>query len=153
MNAPLPAGNGLWFLNSHVTPADAPAGMAIAELFMPYGDAPPLHVHHNEEEVFHLKSGVIRFKVGGEEFVARAGDTLVAPRGVPHQFRVESPQGARCLVITTSTDFDAVVRELGRPASDLGLPEWKDVTPPDAARLAAVCARHGLEIVGPPMAA
>jgi len=153
MNAPLPAGNGLWFLNTHVTPADAPAGMAIHDHYMPYGDAPPMHVHHHEEEVFHLKSGRIRFRVGDEEFIAHAGDTLVAPRGVPHGFRVESPQGARVLVITTGRDFDSVIREFSRPATDLGLPEWHDVTPDEGERLARICRRHGLDVVGPPLAA
>jgi len=148
-----PFGNGLWFLNGHVSPADAPAGMAIHDHYMPYGDAPPTHVHYREEEVFHIKSGRIRFRVGEQELLAGAGDTVVAPRGIPHAFRVESPEGARVLVITTSTDFDNVIREFSRPATDLGLPEWRDVTPEEGARLAAVCLKHGLELVGPPMAA
>lgn len=153
MNAPLPAGNGLWFLNSHVTLADAPAGMAISDHVMPFGDAPPLHVHHDEEEVFHIKSGVVRFRVGAEEFVAGAGETLVAPRGVPHTFRVESPQGARVLVITNGGGFDGLVRDMARPAADLGLPPQQAVTPDLAERLAAACVRNGLEVVGPPLAA
>lgn len=153
MNAPLPAGNGLWFLNSHVTLADAPAGMAISDHFMPYGDAPPTHVHHDEEEVFHIKSGRIRFRIGDEEFIAHAGDTLVAPRGVPHAFRVESPQGARVLVINNGGGFAGLIREFSRPATDLGLPDHTEVTPAMAEQLAKVCARNGIELVGPPMAA
>lgn len=148
-----PAGNGLWFLNGHVSFADAPTGMAIADHHMPFGDAPPTHVHYREEEIFHLKSGVIRFRVGEQEVLARAGDTVVAPRGVPHAFRVESPQGARVLVITTSTDLRNVIEEFSRPATDLGLPEWHDVTPEEGERLALVCRKHGLELVGPPLAA
>ncbi len=153
MNAPLPAGNGLWFLNSHVTLAPAPAGMAISDHYMPFGDSPPLHLHHDEEEIFHIKSGTIRFRVGAEEFVAGAGETCVAPRGVPHSFRVESEQGARVLVITNGEGFDRMVREMARPATDLGLPEPREVTPDLADRLAAACARNGIDIVGPPLAA
>lgn len=153
MNAPLPAGNGLWFLNSHVTLAPAPAGMAISEHYMPFGDSPPLHLHRDEEEVFHIKSGTIRFRVGDEEFIAGAGETCVAPRGVPHSFRVESGKGARVLVITNGHGFEGLVREMSRPATDLGLPEPNDVTSDLAERLAAVCARNGIDIVGPPLAA
>lgn len=148
-----PADNGLWFINSHVSLADAPAGMAIADHYMPFGDAPPTHVHYREEEIFHLKTGVIRFRVGEQDILAHAGDTVVAPRGVPHAFRVESPQGARVLVITTATDFLQVIREFSRPATDLGLPEWRDVTPEDGERLARICVKHGLKLVGPPLAA
>lgn len=153
MNAPLPAGNGLWFLNSHVTLADAPAGMAISDHLMPCGDAPPTHVHDDEEEIFHIKSGRLRFRIGDEEFIAQTGDTLVAPRRVPHAFRVESAQGARVLVITNGGGFDGLIREFSRPATDLGLPEWQDVTPAMADRLAKVCARNGIRLVGPPLAA
>jgi mannose-6-phosphate isomerase-like protein (cupin superfamily) len=153
MNAPLPAGNGLWFLNSHVTLADAPAGMAISDHYMPFGDAPPAHVHHDEEEIFHIKSGRIRFRIGDEEFIAQAGDTLVAPRGVPHAFRVESPQGARALVITNGKSFEGLIRDFSRPASHLGLPEPKEVTQRMAEELAKACLRNRIELVGPPMAA
>lgn len=153
MNAPLPAGNGLWFLNSHVTLADAPAGMAISDHVMPYGDAPPTHVHHDEEEIFHIKSGRLRVRIGVEEFVAHTGDTLVAPRGVPHAFRVESPQGARVLIITNGGGLDGLIREFSRPATDLGLPEPVAVTPEMAQDLAKVCMRNGIELVGPPLAA
>ena len=153
MNAPLPAGNGLWFLNTHVTPAPAPAGMSIAEHVMPFGESPPAHVHHDEEEIFHIKAGTIRFRVGDEEFVAGPGETCVAPRGVPHSFRVESEKGARVLIITNGEGFDRMVREMARPATDLGLPEPAPVTPDLAERLAAACARNGIDIVGPPLAA
>jgi mannose-6-phosphate isomerase-like protein (cupin superfamily) len=153
MNAPLPAGNGLWFLNTHVTPAPAPAGMSIAEHLMPFGESPPVHVHHDEEEIFHIKAGTIRFRVGDEEFVAGPGETCVAPRGVPHSFRVESEKGARVLIITNGEGFDRMVREMARPATDLGLPEPAPVTPDLAERLAAACARNGIDIVGPPLAA
>lgn len=153
MNAPLRTGNGLWFINGHVTLVDAPAGMTISDHHLPHGDAPPAHVHQDEEEVFHIKSGRIRFRVGDEEFLAQAGDTVVAPRGVPHAFRVESPEGARALIITNGGNFEGLIRDFSRPASDLGLPEQQAITPSLAAALTSVCARNGIDVVGPPLAA
>src|SRR3954467_9357130 len=47
-------------------------------------DAPaPLH-HHAEQQIAIVLSGELRFTVGGEERVRRAGDWVVIPPHVPH---------------------------------------------------------------------
>lgn len=146
----------LWFLNSRVAirraSADGPDGVSVAEHWMPYGDAPPLHVHEREDEVFHLLDGMVRFRVGEREIVARAGDTLVAPRGVPHSFRVESAQGARCLVIAPGGDFEGLVRAVSRPAKAPGLPPAAEPTPELIEALGEAARRQRIEILGPPLA-
>jgi hypothetical protein len=68
------------------------------------------------------------------------------------QFRVESPDGARCLTIVRGADFETMVRAASRPASGPGLPEAAAPTPDEIARLARLCAGNGIEIVGPPLA-
>lgn len=143
--------NGLWFLNSLVTRLESQSGLTVSEHVMPFGDGPPTHLHHREDEIFHIHEGEIRFRVGDDEVIGRAGDTLVAPRGVPHVFRVESPQGARVLVVTTGEDFGGVIRDYSRPAERADLPPQQDVTPAMAEALARVTAGHNITIVGPPM--
>lgn len=49
------------------------------------GDGPRLH-RHPYTETFILRSGVVSFVIGTEEIVARAGQVLVVPAGVPHRF-------------------------------------------------------------------
>ena len=44
------------------------------------------------------------------------GETVLAPKGVPHSFRVESREGARCLTITSGGDLENMIREMGEPA-------------------------------------
>ena len=44
----------------------------------------PPHVHPEMEETWEVLSGEARFRIGGEERVARAGDVVVAPPGTPH---------------------------------------------------------------------
>ncbi|BCW90046.1 hypothetical protein sos41_32140 [Alphaproteobacteria bacterium SO-S41] len=151
-----PAALGLSFLNTRVVfhrSALEDSEVSVHEHFMPFGEAPPLHLHHDEDEVFHVIDGVYRVRVGDKEVIARAGDTLVAPKGVPHNFRVESEGGGHCLVITNGAGFEAFVRELSGVAVREALPV--PVAPTDAQQQAMVAAgaRHGIEIVGPPMAA
>jgi quercetin dioxygenase-like cupin family protein len=42
------------------------------------------HVHPRQEERFLILAGEARFTLDGEERIARAGETVVVPAGVPH---------------------------------------------------------------------
>jgi mannose-6-phosphate isomerase-like protein (cupin superfamily) len=42
------------------------------------------HVHPHQEERFIIVTGEAHFTLGGEERIARAGETVVVPAGVPH---------------------------------------------------------------------
>lgn len=146
----------LWFLDTavrvRVGSADGVDGISVIESLAPFGDSPPLHVHTTEDEIFHVLEGVLRLRVGEGERVLGAGETLLAPKGVPHTYRVESPEGSRWLVVTAHGDFERLVRAFGRPAENDGLPEPAGPpTPEQAAALASACRAHGIEIVGPPL--
>jgi quercetin dioxygenase-like cupin family protein len=144
------------FLDSLVTfrlsTSDGQDGISILEHRLPHGSSPPLHVHCTEDEVFHVLEGELRVRVQDQERRFGAGETFLAPKGVPHTYRVESPQGARCLTITVKGDFERFVREMGRPP-DSGVTD-APVDPPSGEnlqQLIATAARHGIKIVGPPL--
>ena len=147
----------LWFLDTLVTirasERDNDDGISVIEHQVPFGSSPPLHVHCNEDEVFHLLSGEARFSLAGEDIAAAAGDTLVAPKGVPHTFVVTSREGARWLTVTGNRDFERMLRATARPAEADALPPCLPPTPEQAAALEAACLAHGIALVGPPLAA
>lgn len=147
----------LWFLNTRVAirraSSEAEDGLCIQEHWMPYGESPPLHVHEREDEIFHLLEGVVRFRVGTEERTVLAGETVVGPKGVPHSFCVESPGGARCLVMTRGGDFEGLIRDVGRPAAAPGLPEPVEPTPAMQAALGEAALANRIALVGPPLRA
>jgi quercetin dioxygenase-like cupin family protein len=45
----------------------------------------PRHTHTREDEVYYVLSGELQIIVGDEVFILREGDSLVAPRSIPHQ--------------------------------------------------------------------
>lgn len=147
----------LWFLSSRVIihrPSGSSAdGMSVAEHWMPFGDSPPLHVHHREDEIFHVLEGAVRFCVAGQEIVVQAGQSALAPKGTPHTFRVESEAGARILVMAPGNDFEGLVREVSSPAERDGLPPPFVPTPTAIQALSGACERHGITVLGPPMVA
>lgn len=146
----------LWFNDTliaiHLSSGAGRDGICVVEHRMPYGDSPPLHVHRNEDEVFHILEGKMRFRVDGRDRLASAGETVLAPKGLPHTYRVESSVGVRCLTITRGSDFETMLRQAGRPAGRPELPPHTEVTPAMIAALTDVCANNGIDIVGAPLA-
>ena len=144
----------LWFLDTHVTirvsARDGSDGIAVLEHRAARGDSPPLHIHHEEDEIFHVLDGEVRFRAGDREHLARAGEVLLTPRGVPHTYCVVSRE-ARMITITRG-GFENFIRAFGRPAEREGLPDPSGPpTPEQAEALAQACRRFGIELVGPPL--
>jgi quercetin dioxygenase-like cupin family protein len=145
----------LWFNNTlvaiQVASAEGEDGICVIEHRMPHGDSPPLHVHRNEDEVFHILEGRIRFVVDGRERIAGAGETIIAPKGLPHSYRVESPEGAHMLTVTRGSDFETMVRQASRPAERPDLPPAAVPTAQMIEMLTRLCAENGIDLVGPPL--
>jgi mannose-6-phosphate isomerase-like protein (cupin superfamily) len=146
----------LWFMDSLVTirvsMSDGQDGISVIEHLAPCGFSPPLHLHRTEDEVFQVLEGEIRVKVRDQERRAGPGDLFLAPKGVPHTYRIESPQGARTLTITARGDFERFVRALSRPAERPELPTPAGVPSAEMIQiLTATAAKYGIEIVGPPL--
>lgn len=145
----------LWFGNTTVSilisSADSADGVAIIEHHVPYGDGPPLHVHETEDEIFYAISGEVLLEVAGVTRTLKAGDCLNAPKGVPHRFRVVSPEGARWLTVTRGADFETMVRAVSRLPSHAGLPSFTAPSPEMIEALTAACADNHIAIVGPPL--
>jgi quercetin dioxygenase-like cupin family protein len=144
----------LWFLNTHViirvSSRDGSDGISVLEHWASRGDSPPLHIHHDEDEIFHVLEGEVRYRVGDQERRASAGETLLTLKGIPHTYKVESVE-ARMLTITRG-EFENFIRAFGRPAEREGLPEPSGPpTPEQAEVLARACRQFGIELVGPPL--
>jgi quercetin dioxygenase-like cupin family protein len=143
----------LWFLDSlvsveHEPTAEAPYSLLAASARP--GSTVPLHVHHDEEEIFTVLDGELTLTVGGSTATLRAGESAVAPRGVSHRFVVTSDSEARWLVLTTPGRFAAFVDEVARPAEAPVLPPAAGPPSPEQVEhLVSVAARHGIEILAP----
>jgi quercetin dioxygenase-like cupin family protein len=102
------------------------------------GDMPPLHVHHTHDEGFLLLEGELSLFLPDREIPLRAGEFVLAPRGIPHTYEVGDDSSARWLVVSTPAGFELFVEDVA------GLDE---VTPE---ALTATAAVRGIEILGPP---
>ncbi len=59
---------------------------------------PPLHLHLNQEEWFYVMEGEVVFQVGEQRVHLHAGDSVLAPRRVPHTFSSVGATPSRMII-------------------------------------------------------
>ena len=85
--------------------------MAVIEEVPPLVDT-PAHVHSREDELFLSLEGEHVIELGGEEHRIGPGDSVFAPRGVPHSQRRVLPGEGRLLVVLSPAGLEGFFREL-----------------------------------------
>jgi mannose-6-phosphate isomerase-like protein (cupin superfamily) len=104
---------------------------------------PPRHFHYEQDEWFYATKGEFAFEVGDERFTLRPGDSLFAPRMVPHAWaHVGDEPGTLLLAVQPAGSLEAFFME--NSAMD------RPPTPEEAERSFAA---HGMKVVGPPLGA
>ena len=79
------------------TAAETAGELVAIELELPAGRKVPgpLHVHPKQEERFEVREGTMRFRMGRTRIVAAAGEVVVVPAGVAHDFANVGESDAR----------------------------------------------------------
>lgn len=104
---------------------------------------PPLHAH-TFEEWFYILEGEFLFETDGRQFRAVPGDTVYAPANLPHTFQNISQADGRMLILARPGGVELYFQDLAeRMMSD----------PANVPALAAIGARYGVKVLGPPLAA
>ncbi len=123
------------FKVSASTPSDP---FILENTFLAKG-GPARHLHYDQDEWFYVLEGSFKFEVGAERFHLQPGDSLLAPRQVPHVWAFVGEAHGRILVaFFPGGNMEAFFREVTRanamPAQDPAL--WR---------------AHGMELLGPPL--
>lgn len=111
------------------------------------GSASPLHLHHEEDEMFVVLKGHGTFWVGDHRHEVGEGGAVFLPRDVPHAYRFDAPE-VDLLTICTPSGIEGFFRGAGRRVTDPRPDGWA-VT---MEALAAAAVAGGQEILGPPPA-
>jgi mannose-6-phosphate isomerase-like protein (cupin superfamily) len=88
-----------------------------------------LHVHHADEEAWHVLEGILRFRFAHGTVDVAAGGTVFVPAGVPHTYEAVN---ARYLIVLTPR-LEALIAQLQRT--------------PDARQHAAIFRAHDSELL------
>lgn len=102
---------------------------------------PPRHVHHGQDEWFYVVQGTFEAEVGQERFRLVPGDSLFAPRGVPHAWaHVGDAEGTLLTIASPAGTFERFMVDTTRHAA---LPREGEI--------AAAFAAHDMTVLGPPL--
>lgn len=100
---------------------------------------PPRHLHYAQDEWFYAVEGEFVAEVGEQRVTLQPGDSLFAPRNVPHVWACVSPTGGRIIVtFAPAGKMEAFFREVTKANA---------MPPQDPALWRA----HGMELLGPPL--
>lgn len=104
-------------------------------------DGPPRHLHHEQEEWFYVVEGEYLAEIGDERYRLGPGDSIFAPRRVPHVWAHVGGRTGRLVVAFRPAGemeafFDAMSR-LGEAAS--------------REELHGLLRSHGMKVAGPPL--
>ena len=89
----VPAGTGpaYWgpgeLMTFLITGEETGGAFFMAEISVAPGGGTPPHIHHREDESFHMLEGTLTIQVGGDTITASAGDFAFLPRGIAHSFK------------------------------------------------------------------
>lgn len=101
---------------------------------------PPRHLHYEQDEWFYCIEGEFIFEVGQEKIRLKPGDSLLAPRTVPHVWAYvgDASLGRILVVFTPAGKMEAFFREVTKA----------NAMPPQNPELWRA---HGMELLGPPL--
>jgi mannose-6-phosphate isomerase-like protein (cupin superfamily) len=81
-----------------VPSSETAGGMFVIEHTHLLPGGPPLHLHLNQEEWFYVMDGEVAFQVGEQRLHLHAGDSVLAPRRVPHTFSSVGTAPSRMII-------------------------------------------------------
>lgn len=132
-------GLGISQIDFKVVPYDTSGLFVIENTFHAPG-GPARHLHYDQDEWFYVLEGTFLMEVGPERVSLQPGDSLLAPRRVPHVWAHVGPSRGRILVTFLPAGkmeafFRSVTQANAMPPQDPDL--WR---------------AHGMELLGPPLA-
>jgi len=98
--------------------ADTGGAYCLLDIGLAPGMAVPRHMHTREDEAYYVLSGELEVVVGDEVFILRAGDTLIAPRDIPHQLRNSGDVENHYLIMFSPSGFEGFLKATAVPAPD-----------------------------------
>lgn len=131
-------GLGVSVIAFKVVPSDN-SGLLILENTFHAKGGPARHLHTDQEEWFYAVEGEFVIEIGLERLRLYPGDSLMAPRQVPHVWaHVGDGQGRMLIAFNPAGKMEAFFREVTKA----------DAMPPQDP---ALWRAHGMELLGPPL--
>ena len=98
--------------------ADTGGTYCLLEVGLAPGMSVPRHTHTREDEAYFVLIGELEVTVGDEVFILRQGDSLMAPRDIPHELRNSGNVENHYLLAFSPAGFEEFLRLTAVAAPD-----------------------------------
>jgi mannose-6-phosphate isomerase-like protein (cupin superfamily) len=129
-----------WRFDCKISGKDTNGALCIYDTIRTARGGPPLHIHHEQDEWFFVRSGRFVFRIGDETHELNAGDSLLGPRKVPHAFACLSDKGALMIAFQPAGTIEQLFQSVAALGRAPTMDDWKTIAP-----------LHGSTILGPPL--
>jgi len=120
---------------------DTDGGLFVIEHTNRAKGGPPRHLHHGEDEWFYAVEGRYVVEVASERYEVNAGDSILAPRGVPHAWAFAGETVGRMVIaFAPAGKMEAFFRD-----------NEKRLKGSQYSNDAEMYRAYGLELLGPPL--
>jgi mannose-6-phosphate isomerase-like protein (cupin superfamily) len=120
---------------------DTNGGLSIIEITDDCKGGPSRHLHHEQEEWFYVIDSEYIVEIGDERCRLGPGDSVLAPRKVPHVWaHVGEGTGKLLTAFQPAGKMEAFFGELAKVK---GMPQREE--------LQRLFSSHGMELTGPPL--
>jgi mannose-6-phosphate isomerase-like protein (cupin superfamily) len=131
-------GLGISVIDFKVVPQDSTGLLVLENTFHAKG-GPARHLHFEQDEWFYALEGEFIIEIGQERMHLKPGDSLLAPRNVPHVWaHVGEVRGRMLVAFQPAGNMEAFFREVTKA----------NAMPPQDPELWRA---HGMQLVGPPL--
>ena len=95
---------------------DTGGAYCLLDLRVAPGKGVPRHTHTCEDEALFVLSGELEVVVGNNTFVLKSGETLLAPRNIPHALRNSGKVENHYLIVFSPAGFEDFLMATSVPA-------------------------------------
>ena len=132
-------GLGISVIDFKVVPQHSDGLLIIENTFHAQG-GPARHLHYDQDEWFYVLESEFMIEIGDERTILQPGDSLLAPRKIPHVWaHIGETRGRILITWMPAGEMEAFFREVTKANA---------MPPQDPALWHA----HGMKLVGPPLA-
>ena len=119
--------------------SESEGGILVIENTFHARGGPARHLHYEQDEWFYAVEGEFVIEVGSRQMTMKPGDSLLAPRNIPHVWAHTGDSRGRMLIMfNPAGKMEAFFREVTKA----------NAMPPQNPELWRA---HGMELVGPPL--
>ena len=131
-------GLGISTIQFKITPQDLDGILILENTFHAKG-GPPKHLHLAQDEWFYCLEGEFVLEVGEQRLHLKPGDSVLAPRQIPHVWaHVADNIGRMLIAFTPAGQMEAFFREVNKA----------NAMPPQTPELWSA---HGMQLLGAPL--